>query len=725
MAEEQGKKKSGEDIIRLGNKYALLLHFVGCLLLYFAIEWMARHSFAQTVNYLNERTKVFLYNSLLIFMTTLPVFLFRRRVFWRALIFVFWMTLGIGNGILLANRVTPLTGPDLKMMSEGVGVLGKYMSKSMENLLIGVLIAVGIALVVFFIKGPRYKGKRDLRILIPALLAASIGFYGLTHLYYHMKQLSTYFGNIAFAYQDYGFPYCLLVTVADTGIDEPQDYSSELIMDIIGEEGELEPGKTEDLPNVIIVQLETFFDPVAVNFLEFSEDPLPNWHALSEEYTSGLYTVPTVGAGTVNTEFETLTGMSLRYFGAGEYPFKGVLKENTCESVGYVLGDLGLTAHAVHNNYATFYSRKTVYSNLGFNDFTSNEYMDNQDDVNEIGWMRDRTLIPYIDECLGATRNRDFVFVVSVQGHGAYPTEEVLEDPAIEVTGAETEEKNCQWEYYVNSLHEMDQFVKDLIDDVDKRGEPTVIMFYGDHLPTMGLSDSDLIVGSTFQTRYLVWDNIGLTQEKRDICAYQAVARMFDRMGLHEGTMFRFHQTMQENEFYQLDLQTLQYDILYGKKYVYGQSDPFSRKAMAMGIKRIELESLEQVSDDTFYVHGRNFTQSSKLIVSGKWYPTSFIDSETLLVTNVEVEDGAMVRVGQLSNSNSGKFLSYTNTIMYLPPEKSQILGLPIQGAAGADAQPSGDENAQAGDNTDATGDAAGATPGDTTTGNTDNEVIN
>ena len=536
-----------------------------------------------------------------------------------------------------------------------------------------------------------------------------------------MKQLSTYFGNIAFAYQDYGFPYCLLVTVADTGIDEPQDYSSELIMGIIGEEGELDPGKTEDLPNIIIVQLETFFDPVAVNFLEFSEDPLPNWHALSEEYTSGLYTVPTVGAGTVNTEFETLTGMSLRYFGAGEYPFKGVLKENTCESVGYVLGDLGLTAHAVHNNYATFYSRKTVYSNLGFNDFTSNEYMDNQDDVNEIGWMRDRTLIPYIDECLGTTRNRDFVFVVSVQGHGAYPTEEVIEDPAIEVTGAETEEKNCQWEYYVNSLHEMDQFVKDLIDDVAKRGEPTVIMFYGDHLPTMGLSDSDLIVGSTFQTRYLVWDNIGLSQEKRDICAYQAVARMFDRMDLHEGTMFRFHQTMQENELYQLDLQTLQYDILYGKKYVYGQSDPFSRKAMAMGIKRIVLDSLEQVSDETFYVHGRNFTQSSKLIVSGKWYPTSFVDSETLLVTGVQVEDGALVRVGQLSNSNSGKFLSYTNTITYLPPEKAQIMGLTLQGAEDLPMQPSGEENAETGDNADGTGDAAG----DTTAGNTDNEVIN
>ena len=168
-------------------------------------------------------------------------------------------------------------------------------------------------------------------------------------------------------------------------------------------------------------------------------------------------------------------------------------------------------------------------------------------------------------------------------------------------------------------------------------------------------------------------------------------------------------------------MQTLQYDILYGEKYVYGQSDPFSRKAMAMGIKRIVLDSLEQVSDETFYVHGRNFTQSSKLIVSGKWYPTSFVDSETLLVTGVQVEDGALVRVGQLSNSNSGKFLSYTNTITYLPPEKAQILGLTLQGAEDLPMQPSGEENAETGDNADGTGDAAG----DTTAGNTDNEVIN
>ena len=47
------------------------------------------------------------------------------------------------------------------------------------------------------------------------------------------------------------------------------------------------------------------------------EDPIPNFRKMMKEYTSGYYKVPSVGAGTANTEFESITGMSLRYFGPG------------------------------------------------------------------------------------------------------------------------------------------------------------------------------------------------------------------------------------------------------------------------------------------------------------------------------------------------------------------------------------------------------------------------
>lgn len=63
-------------------------------------------------------------------------------------------------------------------------------------------------------------------------------------------------------------------------------------------------------------------------------------------YSSGNLSVPSVGAGTANTEFEVITGMNLDFFGPGEYPYKTVLKEVTCESVSYDLKTLGYAAHA-------------------------------------------------------------------------------------------------------------------------------------------------------------------------------------------------------------------------------------------------------------------------------------------------------------------------------------------------------------------------------------------
>ena len=79
-----------------------------------------------------------------------------------------------------------------------------------------------------------------------------------------------------------------------------------------------------------------------------------------------------------------------------------------------------------------------------------------------------------------------------MQGHGDYPTEPTLENPEIKVTGVEDEGKRNAWEYYVNEVHEMDKFVGQLIDAIEQRGEPTVLVFYGDHLPTLGLSAKDL-----------------------------------------------------------------------------------------------------------------------------------------------------------------------------------------------------------------------------------------
>ena len=83
---------------------------------------------------------------------------------------------------------------------------------------------------------------------------------------------------------------------------------------------------SDDLPNIIVVQLESYFDVDEAEFFTTSEDACPNLHEMYKNYSSGYFKVPSVGAGTANTEFEVLTGMNMRFFGPGEYPYKTVVK---------------------------------------------------------------------------------------------------------------------------------------------------------------------------------------------------------------------------------------------------------------------------------------------------------------------------------------------------------------------------------------------------------------
>ncbi|MFR7901565.1 MAG: sulfatase-like hydrolase/transferase [Ruminococcus sp.] len=147
------------------------------------------------------------------------------------------------------------------------------------------------------------------------------------------------------------------------GSVDPRDYSEQEITRIEKTEDNLPTDQGgQQRPNIHLpVQLESFFDPTLVEYLNISEDPIPNFRKLMKEYTSGYYKVPSVGAGTANTEFESITGMSLHYFGPGEYPYKSILKETTCESAPYVLKNLGYSTHAVHNNEANFYGRRSYF----------------------------------------------------------------------------------------------------------------------------------------------------------------------------------------------------------------------------------------------------------------------------------------------------------------------------------------------------------------------------
>lgn len=664
------KKPDRNQVIRICNLLSVPLQFLGCCVLYYVIESLSRHSLVEAWKYMTESPLIFLYNTFLIFTTSLVVYLFHRRILARLIVFTVWFILGCVNGFLLLNRVTPFTGPDLKLITDAIRVMNKYLSPALVVVVLVALTLLILGFVWIFCKGWKFRGKLRYWVNIPLIIVSVLAFAGTTKLAMEKRLLSNYFGNIAYAYQDYGYPYCLAVTLFDTGINEPMGYSEELMNEIQESEGEIKATKEKNLDvNILFLQLETFIDPTEVNFLEFSEDPIPNFRKLMKEYSSGYYKVPAVGAGTANTEFESITGMSLRYFGAGEYPYKSVLLEETCESAPYVLKNLGYSTHAIHNNEANFYGRRSVFSRLGFDTFTSEEYMPDISDTTPMGWVKDHILTDEIFKAMESTEGPDYVYTISVQGHGDYPTEPVLTDPVIKVSGAESQERNYAWEYYVNQLYEMDQFVKELTDRLSEFDERVILVMYGDHLPTMDLKVEDMKNRYLFQTKYVMWSNFEMKKKDKNVAAYQMAAEVFNRLGIHEGTIFNYHQTRKGSRNYQLDLQALQYDLLYGERYVYGGETPFRATKLQLGVYPAVFTSIEPAGENSYYVYGENFTASSRLEVNKELQETTFLSTTKLLVQDLELEEGDELDVATQSNSSTKKVLSRTDTQIYHVPE--------------------------------------------------------
>lgn len=579
-----------------------------------------------------------LVNFALILLTLTPALFLRRRLFWCTLLSAVWLIGGAVNGFILLNRMTPFTVADLTVLHTGLDTLPNYLSTKYIVMLAAALVVLVIGILLLLWKGPR--NDLPLRHRLTAGLLGLVLSGGLLAggwaLAFQTGHLSTSFSNLAFAYEDYGFAYCFLQTWLNKGISRPIDYSQETVERIRQKIETAASSAATAVPqtdvNVIYVQLESFIDPAEIRSLELSEDAVPYWTELTEQFTSGYLTVPVVGAGTANSECEMLTGMSTHLFGPGEYPYQTRLLDRTVESVAYDLKELGYGTHAIHNHRAAFYNRNKVYANLGFDDFTALEYMPKVQKTPK-NWAKDFILTDQIVKALDVTENQpDLVFTVSVQGHGKYPTAQVLKDPAITVKSYRDESYHYAMEYYVNQVHEMDQFVRELTTALSARDEKTVLVLYGDHLPALGLETSDMKAGTLFKTRYVVWNNFGLEKQDEDVTAYQLTAKVLGQLGITNGLMNQFQQFCREDADYWNDLWTMQYDVLYGNKYLYPDHEsPYAPTEMKMGMAPIKLLKLTH-GMDTWYLKGENFSPYCKVTVDGYQLKTAYLSPQLLQI---------------------------------------------------------------------------------------------
>lgn len=626
-------------------------------------------------------------NAMIILLTMSIGLLCKKRLAFAATVCALWLGLGIANYVIMSMRVSPFSATDLQLLGNIDNIIEVYLTPlSLILIIVAILLAV-VGVTILWAKLPRYAEKINYFRSILIIGVIFLITMGTIQIGLYTGSVSNKFPNMTIAYYNYGFPYCFSSSVFNTGVSQPDEYSKEKVMDIVDEMNSTSKVDSENImtPNIVFLQLESFFDVNKFEGLELSAEATPIFNQLKEQYPSGYLTVNNVGYGTANTEFEVMTGLNLDDFGPGEFPYNTILTKTTCESTAYILKEHGYATHALHNNTATFYARNTVFKRLGFDTFTSLEYM-HPEEFTITEWAKDKVLADEIIKALESTEDTDYVYAISVQGHGAYPTESVLEDLTIDiVSGIEDESRKYMFEYYVNMIAEMDAFVGDLIQRLSEYGEDTVLVIYGDHLPGLDISEEELVNGNLYQTEYVVWNNINLEMEDKDLETFQLSSRVLEHLNIENGYINKFHQVFNEQKDYFDKLHVLSYDILYGNMFTYDGINPYIATDMQLGTYEVVIDEVhkatygdinkyipgweqiigegsnntgENETDDKepetnqegnvidteqipapedevvnwYIVTGEHFTENSVVYVNGEECQTVYIDSDKLLV---------------------------------------------------------------------------------------------
>lgn len=639
--------KKLNEIFKLDKRtiHQILLWLIGGLVLVFATEFLLRGSFEDVITLIKEKPGVVLANYLLILMLTSIFFLVKRKYMVYFLSFMVILGVAITTFFLMKVRGIPLTFSDLYSIGEAMEIADKYINKTM--IIIAVICLAFLIAVAVFLYKLDCDTKRFKLINFVLIFIVSIGFFSTVRSQQSKNIMQFKRWDIPASYKCNGLTYSTVESCVKYIRKKPNDYSQAKIQEIKDKVDKAEASDNRTLnnkkPNILFVQLEAFMDPTEVKGIKYSEDPIPNFRKLTQTFTHGMASAPTTGGGTVRTEFEVMTGNNIDYLTPGEIPYNTILKSKYYNSVATTLKSEGYKAHAVHNFQGNFYGRNNAYAKLGFDDFTSKEYMSNYE-LNEREWVKDVILTKYIEKALDSTKDSDLVYTVSVQGHSSYPTDAENYDFPIKVSGTLDQKVLNQMYYYVNQIKGTDDFIGELVDMVNKRDEDTIILFYSDHMPKLKIFEDDDFYLDKYKAPFAFYANFDI--EKYDIDeieSYELSSLMFKEAGLKYGPMERFNTCMKDDPEFSKMQDLIEYDVLFGKSYYINDDEKAKKNTLKMGVEDIVINNIE-TKGNKMIIHGANFTTNSRVYLNDKQVDKKFIDENTLEVDKIDNLDTISIK---------------------------------------------------------------------------------
>ncbi len=242
--------------------------------------------------------------------------------------------------------------------------------------------------------------------------------------------------------------------------------------------------KMEKKPNVVVILAEAYWDVNQLSNATFSQNPTEAYDRLSAQGISGTMLSPTIGGGTVRPEFEVLTSLITDGMPEGNSAYNFVTTPYL-PSLGSYFENNGYQTTFMHTFEKTFYDRDVAYSTMGFDTLL---------DINDIpyeyrlqgGYVPDRIIGQWVTDTLEQNDEPQFIMAITIENHGPYYDKDNRGE--VEVTGTDIldEQTTNILGSYSKALKHTDDVLTMISDYAVESGEPTVILFYGDHLPYFG-----------------------------------------------------------------------------------------------------------------------------------------------------------------------------------------------------------------------------------------------
>ncbi len=458
-----------------------------------------------TTEWIQHNLSTFLFSAFLLSLLTFGLMLVIGEAFLTSgIALVLFFIFAITNHYKLIFRNEPLFPNDLVQIGQMKDVIPLISDSISLPITIGI-IAVCIGLLVLWFFLPKIKLKLIARIivLIPVIfLIKSFLIYDGTFAEKYYSEYASLMPWNQNASYDHNGPVIGMVSNLKLNIlEEPDTYTKGSMEKTLTSVKTVSSASTQtassvfasmptqaDLPvkaNIIFYMNETFWDPTKLD-LNFSEDPLKNTRKLMEKYPSGSILSPAFGGNTANVEFEALTSYSMNYVNPGGLPYEHVLSHKDYPSFASYLDQLGYFTEAIHPNGGNLYRRQTVYPNIGFD---KAEFIDDMKYTKKDNdrFVSDDSVVNEILDVVKQKKEPAFVHAVTIANHLPYGGNKYKDGTSIKVSGGNlSPDSKERVEVYSEGIKRSDQTLKRLDEEVQSLTEPTLVVVWGDHLPSLG-----------------------------------------------------------------------------------------------------------------------------------------------------------------------------------------------------------------------------------------------